>query len=375
MTTPTNEGQGGTGGGTPPPGSNTDTEGANVGGSGGGTGAGGPNATQPDTTSGALTVGPTGDTDDHSHDPSTTPPDTTVGGGGINVSSNPAYRAPTEFVPASNLDTSGRAGVLTVNSGSPDAALVGDASGINPNAVEPPVAPTTGSYSVGGTRDTSYIGSGLSGVPAGTGTPTAPGKPTVAAVTGRIAATVTWTAPGNASATGVLGYVVETNTGGTMRVGKDATHVEFEQGLVPGDTYTFTVYAVTANGSGARSAVSDPFTVPKVQNLLSDTTPDYGVGADSREGLPGTPAAPVATGGNAQASVAFTAPTSDGGSPITEYTVVSTPGGITKVGTGSPLVVTGLTNDTAYTFKVKAKNGYGYGALSPASNSVTPAAP
>lgn len=286
MTTPasnldTATGQGGTGGGGPVPdadGNLPDTAGANASGTGtGSTGAGGPNATQTDTTTGGPTTGPTGDTDSHTRDPRTTPPDTTQGGGGIGGTANPAYVPPPADAPASTFDTSGRAGVLTVNPGSPDAAKVGSGSGINPNAVEPSLTPTTGSYSVGGTRDTSYIGSGLSGVPAGTGTPGAPGTPTVAAIAGRTAARVTWTAPANAGATGVLGYVIENNKTGTMRVGKDAVTVEFEQGLIPGDTYTFTVFATTANGSGPRSAASAPFTLPKNQNLQPDQERDYGL--------------------------------------------------------------------------------------------------
>jgi hypothetical protein len=70
--------------------------------------------------------------------------------------------------------------------------------------------------------------------------------------------------------------------------------------------------------------------------------------------------------------VAFTAPTSDGGSAITSYTVTSTPGNITATGSASPITVTGLTNGTAYTFKVKATNAIGTGPESAASNSVTP---
>ena len=72
------------------------------------------------------------------------------------------------------------------------------------------------------------------------------------------------------------------------------------------------------------------------------------------------------------ASVSFTAPASTGGSPITGYTVTSTPGNITATGTTSPIIVTGLTNGTAYTFTVHATNANGNGPESVASNSVTP---
>ena len=91
--------------------------------------------------------------------------------------------------------------------------------------------------------------------------------------------------------------------------------------------------------------------------------------------VPGAPTIGTATAGNAQASVTFTAPASDGGSAITGYRVTSTPGSITATGASSPIVITGLSNGTAYTFTVAAQNAIGYGAESAASNSVTPAAP
>ena len=72
------------------------------------------------------------------------------------------------------------------------------------------------------------------------------------------------------------------------------------------------------------------------------------------------------------ASVSFTAPLNDGGSPITGYTVTSTPGSLTASGAASPIVVTGLTNGTSYTFTVHATNATGNSAESAASNAVTP---
>ena len=88
--------------------------------------------------------------------------------------------------------------------------------------------------------------------------------------------------------------------------------------------------------------------------------------------VPGAPAIGSATAGDNQASVAFTAPASNGGSTIIDYTVTSSPGGLTATGATSPIVVTGLTNGTAYTFTVKARNSAGTGTVSAASNSVTP---
>ena len=91
--------------------------------------------------------------------------------------------------------------------------------------------------------------------------------------------------------------------------------------------------------------------------------------------IPGAPTAVVATAGNASASVAFTAPASNGGSAITGYTVTSSPGSFTATGATSPINVTGLTNGTAYTFTVIATNAAGNSLASTASTSVTPVAP
>ena len=91
--------------------------------------------------------------------------------------------------------------------------------------------------------------------------------------------------------------------------------------------------------------------------------------------VPDAPAAVSATPGSGQATVSWSAPANDGGSPISGYTVTATPGGQTCAWSSGPLncTVKGLSNGTAYTFTVTATNGVGTGALSAPSSSVTPA--
>ena len=127
-------------------------------------------------------------------------------------------------------------------------------------------------------------------------------------------------------------------------------------GLGSGITYYFAVSAY----------YSDP-TSNTVNNSAnsSETSIDF-------PGPPHQPTGVSAVAGRGQATVSFTAPTDDGGFPVTSYTVTSNPGGFTATGTGSPLTVTGLTNGTNYTFTVFATNSQGNGANSSPSNSIMP---
>jgi hypothetical protein len=129
--------------------------------------------------------------------------------------------------------------------------------------------------------------------------------------------------------------------------------------------YTFTVNATNSEGTSAESVASasvTPVTVPYVPIML------------------------YATGGNAQATVYWAAPSANGGMPITSYTLsvassTATNITITSIATPSPITVnatqytvTGLTNDVLYTFVVTANNSVGSSLSSSASNGVVPSA-
>jgi hypothetical protein len=128
-------------------------------------------------------------------------------------------------------------------------------------------------------------------------------------------------------------------------------------------THTFTIVATEGGGT---ASISQAFTL-----TVKPPPPT----------APGAPVIGTATAGNGQATVTFTPPASDGGAPVTTYTVTATDqtssarGGQTATGTGSPVTVTGLTNGDSYTFTVTAANTAGTGPASAASNAVTPEPP
>jgi outer membrane protein OmpA-like peptidoglycan-associated protein len=183
----------------------------------------------------------------------------------------------------------------------------------------------------------------------------APDAPTIDAISqldGQLI--VAFTAPSYNGGAPITDYKYSINNGSTWVSTGGPTSSIIINGLTNGTTYNVKVRAVNSAGDGtASSAVAaTPFTVPAAPTI-------------------GT-----ITAGNAQLSVPFTAPSSTGGSTITDYKY-STDNGTTwtsAVSRVSPIVITGLTNGTAYNVKLRAVNAAGDGTASTAV-SATPAQP
>jgi hypothetical protein len=89
--------------------------------------------------------------------------------------------------------------------------------------------------------------------------------------------------------------------------------------------------------------------------------------------IPGAPTIGTATAtGDGIASISFSPPTSDGGRPVSGYSVIDvSTSKVVSTGPSSPILVNGLINGTPYTFTVTATNSVGTSVPSAASNSVT----
>jgi hypothetical protein len=197
---------------------------------------------------------------------------------------------------------------------------------------------------------------------------TSPGAPTVTGLTPGKGQVEVDFLPGDTGGSPVTAYSVtasdQTNraNGGQTATGSGSPITV--GGLTDGDTYTFTVTAINAAGSGTASQPSGP-AIP--------------------QDVPSAPSITAVTAGAESAAVSFDPPATDNGSQVLSYTVTASDqtnpanGGQTAIGSGSPVTVGGLTDGDTYTFTVAATNGIGTGPSSQPSEtavpSTTPSAP
>jgi len=186
--------------------------------------------------------------------------------------------------------------------------------------------------------------------------PTPPDPPTnVTAVRGPGTASVTFTPPVYPGETPITGYVVTSSPAGGVYTGNPMNTTRVITNLSLGVPYTFTVVAYNSGGGSVPSAPSNSVTPATV------------------------PGAPVITPpfvfGDGRVTMTVEQQASDGGSPVTGFTVTSTPAGGTDINAGSPNAqhtVTGLANGTTYTFRAVSTNDVGTSLQSSASPSQIP---
>ncbi len=297
-----------------------------------------------------------------------------AGAAALLLSANPAS---TPAQVATAMGGAATTGIVTdAGTGSPNRLLyTGDAATPNPTP-EPPPAPAPTAPA----NDNFASAATLSSLAATTGTTVAAthetGEPSHVNSGYGSAKSVwyNWTAP----ADGELDVKTEGSNFDTLLAAYtgssiSALTVRYASDDVIGGNWSRLIFPVTAGttyrividgygGSSGSTRLSGTFTAA--------TTPPPA-------GAPAAPTALIATAGNSSASVAFTAG-SDNGAAITNYEY-STDNGSTwtarsPVATSSPILISGLSNGTTYSIKLRAANSVGTGAASSAV-SVTPVAP
>jgi len=180
---------------------------------------------------------------------------------------------------------------------------------------------------------------------------TTPSAPTsLYATPGNTSVSIAFTA-GAGGGAAITKYQYQVDSGSWLAAVETSSPIRIN-GLTNGTNYSIKLRAVNSVGDGA----------------ASDAT-----SATPSSTSPAAPTSLIATPGGGSASIAFTAG-SNGGAAITKYQY-STDGGTnwvdTDAGTTSPVKISGLTNGTSYSIKLRAVNDIGAGPASSAV-SVTP---
>lgn len=193
--------------------------------------------------------------------------------------------------------------------------------------------------------------------------PDAPTKMRVEEVT-KNSVVLSWTAPKSDGGSPIKGYVIEQHSPRSQRWTRvnrqPVKDTVFEHTDVSeGDEYEFRVMAINEAG---HSEPSEPTTMTKIKNPYE------------KPGAPGQPQIMNITADSAD--ITWTKPTSDGGSPITNYRIEMRSKGayrwdicnVQRV-TGTKYTVNNLMEETDYEFRVTAENKAGLGPVSATSSS------
>jgi hypothetical protein len=226
-----------------------------------------------------------------------------------------------------------------------------------------------GGHCLNGTFVSGRMDESRSWVQIGSSAPRVPTAPqSLAATAGSGSVSLSWAAPASSGGAAITGYNVYrgTSPGGESAtpVATNVTTTSFtDTALTNGTTYYYTVAAVNSVGTSPQSneASATPVAVQAT--------------------VPSAPQSLAAVAGNSSVSLSWSAPASDGGSPVTGYNVYrgTSAGGesATPVASnisGTTFTDTGLVNGTTYFYTVAAVNAVGTSPQS-AEVSATPQAP
>jgi YVTN family beta-propeller protein len=164
---------------------------------------------------------------------------------------------------------------------------------------------------------------------------------------------LSWSAPGGSGST-VTGYVVTARPACPRCAGLTSARIATTvNGLTPGTSYTFTVSARYADGTGPASSASKPidvFTVPSAPRFLVVQATLAG-----------------------SAAITFSPPATNGGESVTGYVVSASPACLRCSGmttTATSTTITGLASGRRYSFSLRAANKAGSGPSTASSSPV-----
>ena len=205
---------------------------------------------------------------------------------------------------------------------------------------------TNGQFYTFRVRAVNRVGAGLasssqSATP--TSTVVAPDAPFgLSATPGNRQVMLSWVQPSGGAALTHYEYELDLSDTWTSTGGTASSYTV--TGLTNGQSYTFRVRAVNSAGQSAASG--------------SRTATPTTTAPEAPESLRFTP-------GDQQVTLRWRAPTNDGGEPITHYEYEQDRSGawISTGGTATSHTVTGLNNGQTYTFRVRAVNALGNGAV------------
>ncbi len=195
---------------------------------------------------------------------------------------------------------------------------------------------------------------------------TAPAAPTglTATAPGPTTINLNWTAPSDNGGAAITGYKIESRTGtlgdwaDLVTDTKSTATTYSHTGLTPSTPWFYRVSAINSEGAGTASSVATATTKAATR--------------------PGPPTGLKATAvGRDKIKLSWTAPTDNGGKPITGYRIDFQPdrGWPTLVDntgtTATEYTHTGLAPSTTHTYLVRARNGSGPGGVGGFSNQVT----
>ena len=217
------------------------------------------------------------------------------------------------------------------------------------------VRSTTGYTATGLTNGTRYYFRVLAENEAGTGpwsnvtnaVPRTVPSPvrSLTATPGNRAVTLRWTAPASNGGAAITDYVIQRSPNGTtgwLTINDEVNTAYTVTGLTNGTRYYFRVLAKNAAGNSPSSNVA---------NAIAGT-------------VPSAPRSLTATPGSRRVTLKWVAPASNGGAPITAYTISYAPSGgtwrnINVAANAQSNILTGLLDGTRYYFRVSATNAVG----------------